>query len=188
MCVWEWVCISVCFSSETGRKRLRPCCCLGRGSEVSCTDKDTELLCNEVMANYWSRYVFGWILLVATLKSVTEMSMFSGTGQTTIPLYGFLIPGCQLCSCTTNNPVRHAHVSVCHTCLWFLCVYLGAHAPVPPGPYHPQLVWLPVRAHKLCSTCWAATEEEALSWRNLKSKQSGYYVSDQEKSGGSAAG
>lgn len=93
-----------------------------------------------------------WILAVATLKSVTEMSMFSGTGHTTIPLYGFLMPGCQLWSCTTTSPVRQAHVSVRHTCLWFLGVYLGAHASVPPGPHHPQLVWLPVEAHKHGST------------------------------------
>jgi len=31
-----------------------------------------------------------------TLKSVTVISTFSGTGHTTTPRYGFLIPGCQL--------------------------------------------------------------------------------------------
>ncbi len=93
---------------------------------------------------------------VGTLKSVTEMSMFSGTGHTTMPLYGFLIPGCQLWSCTTNNHVSLS-VSVCVcvcvcVCVFvfviFKCFHLGAHASVPPGPHHPQLVWLPTVTYK----------------------------------------
>ena len=36
---------------------------------------------------------------VLTLKRVTAMSTFSGTGQTTMPRYGFLIPGCHPWSC-----------------------------------------------------------------------------------------
>lgn len=91
----------------------------------------------------------------ATLKSVTEMSTFSGTGHTTIPRYGFLIPGCQLWSCTTNSPLRHVHASGRGAGR----SYLGAHASVPPGPHHPQLVRLPVDAHKhegaqVHTKCW----------------------------------
>lgn len=34
-----------------------------------------------------------------TLYKVTEMSTFSGTIHTTVPRYGFWMPGCQLWAC-----------------------------------------------------------------------------------------
>jgi hypothetical protein len=38
-------------------------------------------------------------LRALTLYKVTEMSTFSGTIHTTVPRYGFWMPGCQLWAC-----------------------------------------------------------------------------------------
>lgn len=49
-----------------------------------------------------------------TLKSVTVISMFSGTGHTTTPRYGFFIPGCQLCAYQNKNDTFNMKYRKCN--------------------------------------------------------------------------